>query len=190
MRKAGAGLFVLLLAVGVLGCTTGIKQAAYTAMGPQGRYAQIESVANLDAYGTLVVEAFESDIGPMLPAGALGILQQKVAEKMLSEGLFAAVNRRQPASATVEPGKTLVMRGRIVHYESQGARRAIGGADLLIARVALTDEDSGRSLGVVNVTGEVKSVVRDDTAEGLAKGLVSVVKENLSPAERERREGK
>ena len=60
---------------------------------------------------------------------------------------------------------------------------------MLIARVELTDGDSGRSLGLVNVTGEVKSVVRDDTAEGLAKGLVLVVKENLSLTERERREG-
>ena len=73
-------------------------------------------------------------------------------------------------------GKTLVIRGRILHYEDSGILGHITPLEQVIARIELVDKATGQVIGVANCIGRSTTSLNAGVAkkgEGLAKAIVS-----------------
>jgi hypothetical protein len=79
-------------------------------------------------------------------------------------------------------GKTLLVRGRILHYETAGLfGELFGPMEEVIARVEYVDKDSGKVLAVANCVGRTNESLTKGVptkAEGLARGIVEWIDSN------------
>ena len=148
------------------GCTGRmIKEALGTVRGPRGVWAPVQEapgVAPLASY-----QRFELDIHDSFgktPVQLLTQLPLSFREELESKNL--------PNSQT---GKTLVVRGSIIHYEAEGMKGlAFGDFEEVVTRLQLVDKDSGKVLAEANCIGRsTESVNRGikNKADGLAKAI-------------------
>jgi len=178
-------LAVLVLAASMLagGCTgTIIREGAGVALGAKGTFMPIKPVAAseedrpLGAYKRFELAVLTDDIGGKTPADLLDHLSVAFKEELAKKKLPDAPG-----------GKTLVLRGRIIHYESASTLGfAMGPLEEVIVRTEMVDKDSGKVLGVANCIGRTKERVNAGVkkkAEGLAKGLVAWI-DSRYPKER------
>lgn len=80
-------------------------------------------------------------------------------------------------------GKTLLIRGVILHYEvaNMSTDQAFGPYEEVLARVELVDRDSGRVIGIANCVGRTKTTTgmgMQKKTEGLAKAIVGWIEQN------------
>ena len=79
--------------------------------------------------------------------------------------------------AGLSGGKTLELRGVVLHYEGEGLLGAIlGPLEEIVVRVEMWDRDAGRKLGMANCIGRSEHRTTKglaSKAEGLAKALVA-----------------
>lgn len=157
------------------GCSTAIKEGVGVATGAKGLYAPVRPVAAGDArplgeYGAFELGTFSDDFGGNVPASLDGHFRTAFAEQLADSRL-----------AEADGTKTLLIRGRYIHYEDASTLGfAIGPLEQVIARVELVDESSGRVLGVANVVGRTTNRVNvgvEKKAQGLAKGLIEWLKQ-------------
>jgi hypothetical protein len=172
MKKL-APFVVLALAAGLAapGCGTVIKETAGVALGAKGTFMPIHPVAAdknarpLGAYKRFEIGPITDDIAGKTPGNFLGLLPAAFRKQL------------EKAKLPDEPGgKTLLIRGKIIHYESSGTLGfALGPLEEVIVRTELVDKDSGNVLGLANCIGRTTERVNvgvDEKAEGLAKAFV------------------
>ena len=171
----GNRLYILLLAAlpGAFHCL-GCSQAASEALGlrgPKGTVALVQSVSDgqaetLTEYRRIELGTVTDDTGGNLPADFMGHFQRHFAEKLARSHL--------PDESA---GRTLIARGRILHYEeSELFGKIFGPLEEVIARIDLVDKETGRVLGTANCIGRTKERINlgvEKKAEGLAKSIVS-----------------
>jgi len=171
-RTMGWLLVALVLASTCGGCISrGIKEAVGVARGAKGIYAPIDPVASnkeakpLGQYSRFEMGAFTDDMDGKSPPSLLGDL--RVA--------FDIAIQESPLPIQAG-GKTLLVRGRILHYENADmVGQALGPLEEVVARVELVDKDSGKVLGVANCIGRTTESVNtgvEKKAQGLAKAIV------------------
>ena len=173
MKKL-APFVVLVLAAGLAapGCAgTIIKETVGVARGAKGTFMPIQPIAaDKDARPLGVYKRFEigpvtDDIGGKTPENFLSLMP-----KAFEEQLAKAKLPNEPG------GKTLLIRGKIIHYESSGTLGfALGPLEEVIVRTEFVDKDSGQVLGLANCIGRTTERVNvgvDQKAEGLAKAFV------------------
>ncbi len=176
MRKVTC--FVVLVAVTVLlatGCSRVAKEAVGTVRGAKGIYAPIRPVAAaksarpLGQYTRFELGRLEDDFGGKVPPSLFGHLPGKFAEQL-----------RKAKLPNNPGGKTLLIRGRILHYEDAGmVGMVVGPLEEVVARIELVDKATGRVIGVGNCIGRTKTATNKGVAkkaEGLAKAIVSWLK--------------
>jgi len=109
--------------------------------------------------------AITDDMGGKVPPGLFTALPVKLAE--------ALRDKKIPNAAS---GKTLLIQGKILHYEGASSSAvATAGVEFVVARIELVDKDTGKVLGVANCAGWSSKRVTlgvDRKAEGLAKAIV------------------
>jgi len=172
------GLVSLTAAAAILlgGCvSTAIKESVGIARGAQGTFTEIKPPAeSKDARPFGLYRRFElgritDDFGGRVPDGFLGMLRRAFSEQIEASGL-----PNDPA------GKTLVINGRIVYYESEGmVGVAIGPLEEVVCRAELIDKDTGQVLATgvcVGRTTERVNLGVKKKAEGLAKAFVAWIK--------------
>ena len=154
------------------GCGTIVKEGVGVAMGAKGVFTPIQPVAAtkdqrpLGGYERIELVRFTDDFGGKVPPALWqhlpGEFQKQLAEKKLP-------NRPQ--------GKTLLLRGKILHYEDENlVGLVVGPLEEVVVRVELVDKASGKVLGVANCIGRTTTRVNsgvENKAEGLAKALAS-----------------
>jgi hypothetical protein len=168
-------LAVVTVASGCMG--TAVSQGFATVTGASPRFFEVREIAGgataLDRYQSVAVQAF--DASPMLgviPPDAVAETQAAALRRLVETRMFSAVG---PA-AGAKP--SLVIRGAFVDYDSGGsAARAVGfGVNpFLTARIELVDGETGQVIGIVMVSGTVKSALRTGTKE-LADGVAKAIK--------------
>jgi len=165
-------LIVLAAALAAPGCVgTIITETAGVALGAKGTFLPIQPVAAdknarpLGAYQHFEIGTITDDIAGKTPGDFLGLLPAAL-EKQLKEAEL-----RKPTGT-----KTLVLRGKIIHYESSGTLGfALGPLEEVIVRTEMVDKESNKVLGVANCIGRTTERVNvgvDEKAEGLAKAFV------------------
>lgn len=134
---------------------------------PLGAYERFELGKISDAMGKTPLEFFR-----LLPVE----LDKQLADKRIPN---------------LTSGKTLVIEGEILHYESSGLSGQIfGPLEEVVARIRLVDKDSGRTLGKANCVGRTKESVNvgvPSKAEGMAKAIVGWI-DKLYPEDKRVRE--
>lgn len=166
-----------LLTLATTGCTTALKQAYYGVRGAEGKFYELTVVDPdvLATYKAIRVEPFTNELG------------EHVSEKVVN-----AINEQAPktisqANIFYPDGKTLVVNGKIIHFTGQSGVEGsvgsvIGGGEVCVCRVQLTDADSGDLVGEAICWGIVKSAVRRGSEEmgvGVGKGLAEWFEERL-----------
>jgi len=167
----------LVLAMAVTFTATGclgraIKEGVGVARGAKGIYAPIRAVAPdkesrpLGEYTRFELGEFTDDFGGKTPGELLALLPAAFEEQLAAKNLLG-----------LSGGKTLLVRGKILHYEDATMIGfALGPLEETIARVELVDKATGNVLGVANCVGRTDESVNAGVpkkAEGLAKAIVS-----------------
>ncbi len=119
----------------------------------------------LSAYERFELGAMTDEMAGKVPAGLFTALPEKFAKELADEDI--------PNSAS---GKTLLIRGKVLHYEGPSTvGKVIGSVEFVVARVEFVDKASGRVLAVANCVGRTKTKAIAGPArkaEGLAKAIV------------------
>jgi len=181
MRRA---LMVFLLGVvgtGTMGCSTAIKEGVGVARGAKGTYTPLQPLAAeeearpLGEYTRFELGTIEDDFGGQTPSEFFPLLQEAFTKQL--------EDSRLPNEAG---GKTLLIRGKILHYESEGmVGVAIGPLEEVVCRTELVDKSTGRVLATGNCIGRTTERVNlgvQKKADGLAKAFIAWI-ENRYPEE-------
>ena len=165
-------ILIVAMLVTVTGCTTAIKEGVGVARGAKGVYAPIQSVSAtaetrpLGIYKRFELGEFVDDFGGKVPASLMPAFRTAFIDQIVSNKL---PNDPQ--------GKTLLIRGRLLHYESADTlAMAVRPLEEVVARVELVDKDTGQVLGVANCLGRTTTRVNlgvEKKGDGLAKAIVS-----------------
>jgi len=173
MRTNAIRLFILLsAALTATGCTgTIIREATGAVMGGKGTFMPIQPLAadkttkNLGDYTNFELGTITDGIGGKMPADLTSHLHSAFSREVSSA--------RLPSDSS---GKTLVIRGTVVHYESASTvGYVLGPLEEVICRTELVDKTSGQVLGVANCVGRTKAATSSgvkEKASGLAKAFV------------------
>lgn len=162
---------MLSLCLMVGGCGRVITEASGAVMGASGTFMPIvpistdQEVRSLGAYARFELGPVTDDIGGKTPVDFLGYLEREFAEKVKDARLPNEVS-----------GNTLVIRGKIVYYESASTvGHVLGPLEQVICRAELVDKQTGKVLAVANCVGRTEASnnagVRSK-ASGLAKAFV------------------
>ena len=164
-------MILLALTLTATGCMTVVKEGAGLAMGAKGTYMPIKPIAAdkdarpLGVYRRFELGAITDEIGGKSPPRLLTLLPGALQEQLRKAKL--------PNDAA---GKTLVIRGKIIHYESASTLGfAIGPLEEVIVLTEFVDKDTKRVLGTANCIGRTTARVNtgvDEKADGLAKAFV------------------
>jgi hypothetical protein len=185
MRNCVKGMVIVLLGTSVLpGCVGRlVSEGLGEIKGPKGIFypvtasREMSSPAPLADYTRFKVGPITDDFGGRVPPDLMLYLPGKVEEDLAKEYI---PNDRG--------GKTLVIRGRIVHYEEEGAwGYAFGHFEEAVARLEMVDDATGKVLATANCIGRTTETVNRGTekkAEGLAQAIVAWIKSYRGPPSR------
>ena len=163
---------LLLIALVPVGCTgTIIREASGALLGAKGTFTPLQPLAaekeakTLGEYTHFELGTITDSIGGQTPENFLTYLREEFPEQVL--------DARLPDNNT---GKTLVIRGSIIYYESASTvGYALGPLEEVICRTELVDKATGQILGTANCVGRTKAVNNSGVkskASGLAKAFV------------------
>ncbi len=173
MRRNAVVLIIMLSSLLMMnGCLSrGIKEGVGAVRGAKGAYFPVvlltpnRAARPLGDYTHFELGEFTNTIGTNAPRGLWRHLPTQFNLQLIDYKL--------PNT----PGKTLVLRGKILHYEAAAMTGHIfGPLEEVVARAEMVDKDSGRVLAEAIIVGRTKETVNegaDKKAAGLAKGLVA-----------------
>ena len=161
-----------LAAVLVGGCTTAIREGVGAVRGAKGAVVPIQPLAMhenerpLGGYTRFVLGTFADGTNGRTPQQILNLLPAEFEKQLIKNKLGG-----------LSGGKTLELRGTVLHYEGEGLLGAIlGPLEEVVVRVDMVDKATGRTLGTANCIGRTTTRVNKGIAtkaEGLAKALVA-----------------
>jgi len=159
---------VAVVSAGVLsGCGTAAKEIIGATMGPKGTFVPIRPIAAdkearpLGGYTRFELGKFTDDMGGRSPVELLsylpGAFRTELAEEKIPIG---------------PGGKTLVLRGKIIHYEDQNLLGAmISPIEEVVVRTEMVDKQTGKVLGVAHCVGRTTTRVNKGVEKkGIALG--------------------
>jgi hypothetical protein len=163
-------LLVVCLTAG--GCTgTIIREASGAVMGAKGTFMPImplspdKQAKPLGQYRRFELGPITDDIGGKTPVGFAEYLQREFPDEVKKARLPDQLQ-----------DKALVIRGKIIYYESASTvGYVLGPLEEVICRAEMVDKQTGRVLGVANCVGRTKAVNNSGVrtkASGLAKAFV------------------
>ena len=175
MKTTRLGICLLLAAfvsIASVGCMRIAKEGVGAARGAKGLYTPIQRISSsmgdrpLRIYKHFELAQITDDFGGKVPPDFWMPFRQAFREELAEKQL--------PNYST---GKTLLIRGKILHYEdSSRLGAAISPLEEVIARIELVDKDSGNIIGTANCIGRTTESVNLGVArkaQGLAKAIVS-----------------
>jgi hypothetical protein len=171
--KHMASLTVVLLGLSAFlpGCLTAATETYRGITGAQYSYEEVQPAAparderTLGEYKRFELGSFTDDMGGKVPRAFF--------EYLPTQFNIALAKKKLPDEVG---GKTLLVRGKVVHYESESLGAVlISPLEEVVARVELVDKQSGKVIGVANCVG--RSTARttmgvESMAQGLSRGIV------------------
>ncbi len=186
MKRIALLLALIILAAGSTGCTTGITEALKAGLGGRPYVAELTKPGTdpypLAGYERIELGTFTDEFGGQVPNDLMPAVRASLYGTEEEPGELA--DNGLPTSSS---GKTLLIRGKIYHYEGKDLVGAmISPLDQVLARAEMVDKDSGRVIATANLIGRTTSRTRhnvDIVAEGLARAIAKWVKMYHSPEE-------
>jgi hypothetical protein len=188
MKRIALLLALTILAAGSTGCTTGITEALKAGLGGRPYVAEITTPGTdpypLAGYEHIELGTFTDEFGGRVPNDLMPAVRASLYGTTEEPGELADNGLPTGSSGS---GKTLVIRGKIFHYEGKDIVGAmISPLDQVVARAEMVDKESGRVMATANLIGRTTSRTRhnvDVVAEGLARAIAKWVKMHHSPKE-------
>jgi hypothetical protein len=160
------------------GCFTAAKEGIGVATGPKGVYAQTQRLAPGDTstvlapYGRFELEGFQDDFAGQAPPALLEYLPLHFRRQLAQHKLLPN-----------DEGKTLLVRGTVIYYQSVGTVGGVvlGDIEQVVTRVELVDQGSQQVLGqaiCVGLSTDRVNMGVEKKAEGLAKAIVQWIADN------------
>jgi len=159
-----------LLVSATSGCTTAAKEVFGFLRGGTGSVVAIQPLAAdpearpLGEYRNVELGEITDETGGLVPAAFWTQLQREVPQELAGRGI--------PLESG---GKTLVIRGRILHYETHGLMGlALSDVEEVVARLQMVDKDTGNVLAVANCIGRTKNRTNrgvETKVDGLAEAI-------------------
>ena len=189
-RKMSLLLIVSALAAASTGCTGRIiSEAMGKATGAKGITIVIDPVSDrnrdiaLAGYSRFELAPLTDDFG-RTPPEFFRMLNGKFLREM-------AARKIPNANAPAGQGKTLLIRGKIIHYEdsTRAVSQVFGPFEEVVARIELVDKSSGKVLGTANCIGRSKETVNqgvEKKADGLAEAIVSWIAAHYPKADKDK----
>ncbi len=187
LRKQYSVAFIGLTAavLASTGCTTALKQTYYGVTGAKGKFYEVKVVDSgvLATYRSIKVEKFTNELGERVPPKVIAEVNERTPQMVADAELF------------YPDGKSLVVKGRIVHFTGKSGLKGsvgsvIGGGEECVCRVQLVDGASGDLVGEAVCWGIVKSAIRrgsGELGEGVGDGVVKWLEERLPDDAKETR---
>ena len=128
-------------------------------------YVPVEPVEeDLDVYERFELGEFQDDFGGRVPTDFWRFLELEFVDEIGDRNIPNAPE-----------GKTLVVRGRVIHIETRAISGVVlGDFEEVVARVELVDKNTGEVLGVANCIGRSNDSVNRGLrkkADGLAEAI-------------------
>ncbi|MFP4054774.1 MAG: hypothetical protein ACLFV7_13005 [Phycisphaerae bacterium] len=163
---------MLVMACG--GCSSAIKEGARAAMGGRGYVAPL---SGYQGEGTPLSEYQNVELGELRDSFG-GVPQE----------FFNAVSQHfqrevSDAELPTDPGgRTVLVRGEIIHYEGTGmVDTIVSPMGQVVVRAEMVDKGSGEVLATANLVGRIQSRLRQGpemVAEGYARAVVKWLSNN------------
>ena len=153
------------------GCMTGIKEVVGGVRGAKSPHLSIKPAVSdstdkypLAGYTSFELGRFSDEIGGKVPLNLMPIFRQEFVVQLAENGL-----------GSPRAGKTLIVRGSILHYESSSTMSMVlGPLEEVVVRTELVDKDTGKVLAVANCLGRSTTRINRGVkkkAQGLAKSI-------------------
>jgi hypothetical protein len=167
---------LFLLAAGVTlvapGCFSAvIREGSGAVLGAKGTFMPIVPLIGakvdrpLGAYSRFELGTITDEIGGQMPPEFVSLLGAAFTQQARKAGLPDIPN-----------GRTLLLRGAVVHYESASTMGfVLGPLEEAIVRAEMVDKATGKVLATANCLGRTEARVNagpQEKAEGVAKGMV------------------
>ena len=167
MWKDASRCWICLLVV-LSGCGFTTTQTVKTNRGAPGAVLVVGQIRSLQAYTHIDFKAFKSAVGGHISENLLRDVNEKTAQKL---------EKLERDDLNRPEGKTLIVKGEVIHLDSAVMRRYI------VVKVELADSSTGETLGVANITGQVEGAVRGlgDAATGVAEGVEKLLRDHMIP---------
>jgi len=157
-------VWITILFLSVHGCGLAAQKAVQTARGGHGHFLTINPVSNLSNYNSIAFVPLENAVGDNLSPDLLQEVNKSIAAQLLASGIST--------SGT----KSLELRGKVIHIEDGVISNQI------LTQVELRDSQTGSSVGLANVSGEVEGArALKAAARGVAFGVVKLLADNQFP---------
>jgi hypothetical protein len=163
---------LIVVSLGCVGCGRAISEGLGEVRGASGIVMPIEPPSTtvnpnqLAEYRCFVLGEIRDDVGGRLSREFLPLLRSEFRDRLAAKKL-----------PTQAGGKTLLIRGQIIHYEDVGTiGNVISPLEEVICRTEFVDQSSNRVVAVVNCIGRTNTSLNRGVktkAEGLAKAFVS-----------------
>lgn len=174
MKRAIGWIFLIAGVAASNGCMTFLTEGAGKVRGAKAPYMQIRPDAAtagrrpLISYTRFELGSFTDGIGGKVPRELMPHFRKEFKRQMEKNSLIS-----HPG------GRTLLIRGQILHYEGSGTMGVLLSAvEEVIVRAELVDKSSGKVLAVANCIGRSTTRVNRGVrkkAEGLAKSVAEWV---------------
>ncbi len=164
---------MVILLTGVIALTSGCisrgaKELLGAATGGKGTSVALQGISagtGLGAYNRFELGPITDDMNGRVPAGLFSALPREFAKELAVKKI-----------PNIPGGKTLLIRGKVLHYEDASmVGHAFGPLEEVIARIEFVDKDTGKVIGTANCVGRTKESLNvgvGSKAQGLAKGIV------------------
>ena len=176
-RTASLLVLIALVSFPLAGCGRAIGEAAELALGPKGTYVPLvpkNQTPPLDQYTKFEVGQIDDDFGGRTPASLLRNLPRQIDLAIADAEIFGE-GVSPPAG-----GKTLLIRGKVLHYEGSGLVATVRGpVEEVVARIDLVAKDSGKLIATANCVGRTTKAVGkgvDKKTQGLARAIAAMIK--------------
>lgn len=160
------------------GCGTVVSEGVGTLRGVKGVYVPLsrQPVAVMVAYTRFELGDLADNFAGKTPPELLRQLPHYFQEEL---------DEKEISSAHLPPGKTLVIRGTILHYENaEFVGMVAGPLEEVLVRAQLVDKDDGTVLATANCIGRSTTRVNSgvsNKSKGLAKALVNWIANSRKP---------
>lgn len=172
MRKQLVTVTILVAAVlSCGGCGRFFGEGLEAVRGAKGNYIALQPPgwdrlqAPLSEYSDFKLGAIEDSFGGLVPPELFQVLEGKFERELVEAKL-----------PTKPGGKTLLIRGKIYHYEKSGLfGNVFGPHEEVVARMELVDKKTGKVIAIANCIGRTNKSVNlgvDKKADGLVKAIV------------------
>lgn len=170
-------IFSAAVLVASAGCGRAVTEGVGIVVGPRGVYSPLEPLPPageehfLGEYERFELGQFREDAAGRTPPALFALLPGEFAKQ---------IERRDLPD--VPDGKTLIVRGQVLHYEEADIfGHAFGPVEQVIARVELVDAETGRVLATAVCIGRNEETLISSVrirAKGLAQAIATWISDH------------